>query len=167
MHRHGFTIAELIIVITIMGILLVLGVVNLRSSQVQIRDDERRGDIEAIGLNLESFYSTGSSSSTALGRYPSTALVGSEQTYLQDIDPKSLIAPGDTVSGLVAATCSGTCVQTTAGVAPQPTIYQYVYQPIKSDGTLCINETQECRKFNLYYHLEADDTIYMITSRNQ
>lgn len=158
-----------------MGILLVLGVVNLRSSQIQARDDERRGDIEAISLNLETYYSTGTNNSVTVGRYPSTSIVGTAQTYLLDIDIKSLASPGNTSSSLVAATCSGACVQTTAGVTPQPTIAQYVYQPIKSDGTLCTG-TDECRKFNLYYRLEiaainsscpSPGYICKATSRNQ
>lgn len=167
MNRRGFTITELIIVITIMGILLVLGVVNLRGSQAQARDDERRSDIEAIGLNLESFYSTGTDSSTSLGRYPSTAMIGHETTYLRDIDPKSIATPGNTSSSVIAAT---NATQTATGVGPQPTISQYLYQPLKSVGgtwSVCTDETQECRKFNLYYRLESDNTVYKATSRNQ
>lgn len=174
MYRRGFTIVELIIVITIMGILLVLGVVNLRASQISARDSERKGDIEAIGLNLESFYTSGNSNSTSFGRYPSTGIIGQETVILPNIDPKSLNAPGQTTSSLVAATCSGTCVQTIAGVTPTPTINTYVYQPIQSNGNLCTNGSQECRKFNLYYQLEiatndcpAPNNICMVTSKNQ
>jgi prepilin-type N-terminal cleavage/methylation domain-containing protein len=167
MYRRGFTIVELIIVITIMGILLVLGVVNLRGSQISARDSERKADIEAIAFNLESFYTTGTNSSTTLGRYPSTALIGQETTLLPDIDIKSLGSPGVDTSSLIAATCTGACVQTTAGVAPQPDPEDYIYQPIKSDGTRCTTELEECRKFNLYYRLESDNTVYMVTSKNQ
>jgi prepilin-type N-terminal cleavage/methylation domain-containing protein len=167
MYRRGFTIVELIIVITLMGILLVLGVVNLRGSQISARDSERKADIEAIALNLESFYTTGTNSSTTLGRYPSTAIIGQETTLLPDIDPKSLATPGLTASSLIAATCTGACTQTTAGVTPQPATDTYIYQPIKSDGTLCTTELQECRKFNIYYKLETDNTVYMVTSKNQ
>lgn len=138
-----------------MGILLVLGVVNLRGSQANARDNERRGDIEAISLSLESFYSTGNDASTTLGRYPSTGIIGQETTILRDIDPKSLSTPGQTTPSLVAATCTGVCVQTTAGVSPQPTISQYVYQVLQPDGTLCTPGIVDCRKFNLFYRLEV------------
>ena len=53
MLRRGFTIVELIITITIMGILLVLAVVNVSGTQAQARDDERKADVESISLNLE------------------------------------------------------------------------------------------------------------------
>jgi len=188
MDRRGFTIIELIIVIAIMGILLVLGVVNLRSGQSNARDTERRGDVASIALNLESFYANGTSGSTTFGRYPSTGIIGQETTILPDIDIKALLAPNVSLtpnvsgvstsptadSSLTAATCSGTCVQTTAGVTPQPTVTTYVYQPLQSDGTLCTSSGQECRKFNIYFALEnaapdcpAPNNICMVTSKNQ
>ena len=170
MKWRGFTIVELIITITIMGILLTLAVVNLTATQVNGRDAERKGDIEAITSNLETFYRTGSDNSTSLGRYPSTVITSGNTTtvrsILRDINFNSLTPPGASsmATGFVPATNT---TQTTTGVSPQPTTSQYVYQPLKSDGSLCTDETQECRKFNLYYHLEADNTIYMVTSKNQ
>lgn len=141
-----------------MGILMVLGVVNLRSTQINGRDDERKADIATIGLNLEAYYKLNS------GRYPSQALIGQEQTMLPDIDPKSLSAPGSTSSSLLAGGGGG---GNTATILPSPLISTYVYEPIQADGTVCANETQECRKFYLYYQLEGDNTIYVATSKNQ
>lgn len=171
MYRRGFTVVELIIVITIMGILLVLGVVNLRGSQISARDAERKADVEAIALHLESFYTNGRDGSTTLGRYPSTGLVTSPaatsiQTNLRDIDLKSVMAPGitDPANTLIIATNT---TQTTAGILPQPTIDQYIYQPLQQDGTLCTSGAQMCQKYNLYYRLETDNTVYMVTSKNQ
>ena len=103
-----------------------------------------------------------------IGTYPSTDIATSVtedkvRLYLRDIDSKSFIAPGlsssednsaainaDMASTFIPATNNN---QTTLSVTPQPTINQYVYQPIHSDGTLC-NDASECRKFNLYYLLE-------------
>lgn len=170
MTRRGFTIVELIITITIMGILLTLGVVSLNATQKNGRDAERKGDIEAIQTNLEAFYRTGNGISSNLGRYPSTAITsGSESTLkgiLRDIDLKSLTAPGASgfATTFIAATNTS---QTTAGVTPQPTISQYVYQPLRSDGTLCTDESQECRKFNLFFRLETESGVQMVTSKNQ
>lgn len=164
MNRRGFTIVELIIVIAVMGILLTLAVVNLRSSQVNARDDERKTDIANIAVQLESFYTSGTDGSTSLGRYPSTYLIGHEQTLLRDVDQKSLDTPGTSTSSLVVATNN---TQTTAGIAPQPTISQYVYQSLQSNGSLCTSEAQECKEFNLFYRLEADNLVYMINSKNQ
>ena len=127
MKRHGFTIVELIITITIMSILLALGVVNLTSTQINARDSERKTDIENISLHLETYYNSGTDGSIVIGRYPSldatTGLIGHETTLLRDIDKNSFIAPGKTTTSIVAATNS---VKTTAGVLPQPTIDQYI-----------------------------------------
>lgn len=345
MVRRGFTIVELLIVIAIMGILLVLAVVNVRSTQITARDTERKGDVEAISLAMDNFYRTGLTSTanvptiTNLAKNPNaitsnegwfqvfspdvtrtnnitwngqsnwtryvwngnnhsltrlyitlgdlqngssyTASVlagnngsstitgsidfsdntpvsfsldpgemkriyasGSRVTYdstfrfvdfnvgagsggmllkqamvtqgetrydyfdgsssnwawngssnestsfgpalatgssgsypganmaaipllttlLQDADPKIFTAPGqdDPLASFIPATNG---VQTTSGVLPQPTINQYVYQPIDSTNSLCF--TTECRKFNIYYRLEADNTVYQLKSKNQ
>lgn len=174
MQRRGFTIIELIIVIVVMGILLALAVVNLRGSQIAARNTQRIGDVQTIAQNLENFYTSGNNTSALYGRYPSTLLIGNETTYLPDLDTRALTAPGQTGDSLVAADCHNTtCNQTTTGVNPQPTINQYVYQPLQSDGTLCTTESQQCRKFNIFYLLEtggadgADGTVQMVTSKNQ
>ncbi len=182
MNRRGFTIIELIIVITIMGILLILGVVNLRGSQSNARDVQRTADVQAIASNFENFYLNGNyEQGITPGSYPSSTSGGGTNagllSLIPDMDPKSLVAPGHSDLSYVSfipATCSGACVQTTAGVNPQPTVDQYVYQPLQSDGTLCTNTSQGCRKFNIFYRLEnattacpAPSNICMITSKNQ
>lgn len=173
-NRRGFTIVELVIVITIMAILMTLGVVNLRNTQVNARDTERKTDIETIAQNLETYYTSGTDGSTNVGVYPSTAITASSAsmtTALRDININSLMAPGitDPTQTFIPAT---NATQTTSGVTPQPTINNYIYQPLQllSNGTwaLCTDSsTQECRKFNLYYRLEADNNVYMVTSKNQ
>ncbi len=165
MKKHAFTIVELIVVITIMGILISLSVVNMRDSQINARDSERKADMEALALQLEIYYTSGSAASTSTGEYPSTIeLIGNESTLLRDLNLNSLNVPGSIISGLVAATNNNTSAN---GVTPTPTIDNYIYQPIASDGSLCTLASQECRKFNLYYAFEADGTIYSIQSKNQ
>jgi len=165
MSRRGFTIVELIITISIMAILLTLGTISLSGSQANARDSERKTDIENITLHIETYYKSGLNGNYEVGRYPSTNFVGQETTTaIPDIDPKSLIAPGQSSSSFIAATNN---VQTTDGISPQPTINQYVYQPLQQSGDLCTTGAQQCQKFNLYYRLETDNTIYVTTSKNQ
>lgn len=170
MKQRGFTIVEIVIVITILGILVTLALVNLHSTQVNGRDTERKNDIEALTTNLEAFYRSGTDSSTSVGRYPSTTIsAGNETTLrsiLRDLDLKAVTSPTATTVAETFVSATNT-TQTAAGVTPQPTISQYVYQPLQSDGSLCTSESQECRKFNVYYRLEGDDTVYMVTSKNQ
>ncbi|RWZ78208.1 MAG: type II secretion system protein [Candidatus Microsaccharimonas sossegonensis] len=174
MFRRGFTIVELIITITIMGILLTLAVVNVGTTQAKARDDSRKSDIEAIASNLESFYISGTNNSTDFARYPSVGVTGSAAnitTNLRDANLNSFLPPGttDVSQTFLPSTNTGSSpsIQTTAGVLPQPTIAQYVYQPIKSDGSVCQSGEIDCRKFNLFYRLETDNTVYKWTSKNQ
>lgn len=166
MSKRAFTIVELIITITIMGILMILAVVSINATQVRARDDERKTDIEAIATALESYYNVGNDSVSGYNRYPTTTLAASESSireYLRDINTQSVIAPGEETISLVAAT---NATQTPEGVSPQPAYGQYMYQPINSTGGLCTGSV-ECRKYNLYYRLETDNTVYKYTSKNQ
>jgi prepilin-type N-terminal cleavage/methylation domain-containing protein len=101
------------------------------------------------------------------GTYPGVSITSSPliTTYLPDADTKtSFTAPGQSnpYTTFIPAT---NAIQTAAGVLPQPTISQYVYQPIDSLGNLCYS--YDCRKFNIYYRSEIDNTVNMITSKNQ
>lgn len=160
MYRRGFTIIELLIVISLMGILLVLGVANFRNTQANSRDSERAADISNIALNLESYYNSGNNGSIAIGSYPSIAtLIGNESTILPDLDAKSLMAPSSTISSLSGAT-TGSPIQ-------NPSISQYIYQPISQDGTLCSSASAICQKFVLYYKTEVDNVVQTVASKNQ
>jgi prepilin-type N-terminal cleavage/methylation domain-containing protein len=53
---RGFTLIELLIALVIMAILMTLAVVNVRSTQVNARDTERKADIESIARGLEQNY---------------------------------------------------------------------------------------------------------------
>lgn len=165
-RRAGFTVVELIIVIVIMAILLILAVVNLGSSQVSARDDERKTDVANIARALEQFYTSGNDSSTSVGFYPLTNITADPPAPLPDIDPRSVRSPGhdDSGSNLVLATTNAD--ETVAGAAQQPTIDQYIYQPLDSSGNICTTESL-CRRFYLYYRLETDNTVYKVTSKRQ
>lgn len=59
----GFTLVELLVVITIIGILATIGLVAFQSSQMRARDAQRKSDLEQISKSLELFYSD-------YGKYP-------------------------------------------------------------------------------------------------
>ncbi len=177
MKHGGFSIIEIVIVITVLGILLGLSVVSMSASQVNSRDAERKADVEAISIYLESYFS---SKSVTQGQtryfngktYPDNVIIQSQshmQQAFADVDSMILRAPGvkeDQPISLIAAT---NATQTTVDVAPQPTTTQYVYQPLTRNKTLCtdFNSVGACVKFNIFYRLEKDNSIKMITSKNQ
>ena len=172
MQRRGFTIVELIIVITIIGILLTLAVVNVNSTQLNARDNERKSDIESLSLAFEDFYTNGNDN-TLPGTYPSTAITSdvantvTMATFGGNVDIKTLLAPGATDNDYKSLISATNTVQTTTGVTPQPDATHYVYQPLQSDGSLCILISTDCRKYNLYYFSESDNTVNKVKSKNQ
>ena len=57
--RHGFTLIELMITMTIMVILVSVSIISLRGSQANARDAKRASDVETIARGLEQRYDNG------------------------------------------------------------------------------------------------------------
>lgn len=161
---RGFTIVEVTIVLVIMVILMTLAIVGFRSSQANARDEKRHADIEVIVQQLENYYTVNYddvSNPIALhsgqGRYPSTSMMNSEtniRAYLPDLPRASLRAPNVDTSNspsLIPATNANTNL---GGVSPQPTLTTYVYQPLRSNNSLCTAVADDCKKFTIYYRVE-------------
>jgi len=165
-HAYGFTLIEVLITITVMVVLLVLGVVGLSGTEARARDEERITDITILAQQLDNFYTTGTDSSTTIGRYPGALDIDTEAeltALLRNIDPKILRAPNTQTSSpmnLIMATTNST--------TQAPTSSQYIYQPLTSSGALCTTMgTGECRKFNLYYKLENNTVTQVLASKYQ
>jgi prepilin-type N-terminal cleavage/methylation domain-containing protein len=167
MMKRGFTIIELIITITVMTVLLTLALVNLKDSQMQARDSERKEDIKSIANSLEAFYDKDSSLFGYSGTYPYAGVLTSSlllSKYLPDLDQKDLMTPGQNTNSIVIATNNN---QTASGIQPYPSVDQYVYQPLNQSGSLCLNTSSICVKYNLFYKLESSGLIAKETSKNQ
>ncbi len=179
MVRQAFTIVEILITITIMGILLTLAVVNVNSSQMNARDSERKADIEAIASSFETYYNTvntnpsdGSDFWMSGSSYPDLYFLTNDTELKRatpDIDLKVVRAPGVDKTQPMSLIPATNATQTTAGVAPQPTFTTYVYQPLSSTNALCADSFTAggCRKFNIFYRLESDGQVYQVTSTHQ
>jgi prepilin-type N-terminal cleavage/methylation domain-containing protein len=55
-HGLGFTLIELMVVVTIMGILMAAGIVAFLQSQKTSRDARRRADVHALALAFEQYH---------------------------------------------------------------------------------------------------------------
>lgn len=188
MIKRGFTIVELVVVMTIMAIFLGLGVISLTSSRGNARNARRAADIEVIAKGLETRYSRGNSYATApfitQGSYPSVSeFQHAEGATVAAITPTSATAyldklligstpnnfvPPD-ITGALAATfvpmCTTACAaENTTQINATVTANVYVYEPITSTNLVCIDT--ECVRYNLYYRLE-NGTIVKKSSKQQ
>lgn len=175
----GFTLVEILITITVMGILLTLAFVNLSGSQTRARDEDRRTDATVIAQTLDSLYRSGKDNppvpltAVAPGTYPTAAQMNDEDFrdwYFQDIDTAGRTVAGTTPStdSIVAPGVGGAIA---FGTGSETDISQYAYIPLAlSAGSLvlCEDAPDECRQFIIRYKLESDPgTAVEIRSKYQ
>lgn len=61
LYRRGFTLLELLVVISIIGILITMGAVAFSTAQQRGRDAKRRADAKAVQNAFEQYYSQNAS----------------------------------------------------------------------------------------------------------
>ncbi len=84
--QQGFTLLEILVVISIIGILLAIGSVAFSTAQKKGRDAKRRGDVKAMQNGFEQYYANNSSS------YDTCALMMADSEIFPGgvpIDPKT------------------------------------------------------------------------------
>ena len=157
----GFTIVELLIVISVIGIIMGFVFAYLPGSQLSARDSERKSDTETIARYFEQKYTT--EASAMYPTYPSTTSLASAITELTDKGfDEAPIAPRQDSSSIIAA--SNTANQN--AIVDSST---YIYQPFSPDGSLCTSSSAAlpCVRFTLWYQLETDNEVEYIESRHQ
>ncbi|MDO8335249.1 MAG: type II secretion system protein [Candidatus Saccharibacteria bacterium] len=162
MKNKGFSVVEMVIVITIIGILAGLGTVQMLRTEAVARDKERADDVAAISLMFQDVYDDGNidgkvvdsgdasiTTSVVMG-YPSTSLLNSSdsqtntvmQSFRLDALKSPYIMSNATTPNLslVPATSNtdlNNTTMTAGGVTLGKSNDVYVYQPLDSAGTLC------------------------------
>lgn len=162
----GFTIVEIIVVITAIGILATIGIVSYSGVQMRARDTERKADAESMQAALETFYeqsgrypaliyvSSGSPSNAELGKTP--------DFYTSDLRMPSsaLVAPGST---------TGTTISWQWNTTPTSTTYSLAtYSSAPPTNTLCqaaATPAPTCVRYVIRWLRESDNSIQQITSK--
>lgn len=90
-NNFGFTLVELLVVISIISVLVTVIAGGFRSSQTRGRDAQRKSDLKQIANALELYYSD-------YGKYPDALMWGAEFTDGKTVYFKVL--PSDPVSTL-------------------------------------------------------------------
>ncbi len=76
-NKKGFTLVELMIVITVIAILSTIAVVSFTRVQKQSRDTKRKGDVRSLATALQAYF-------TEVNSYPAT-LAALTPTYIPSV----------------------------------------------------------------------------------
>lgn len=90
MKKNGFTLLEILVVISIIGILVALGTAAYSTAQKKGRDAKRKADIKAIQNGFEQYYSKN-------GSYPTTTVQANDSTIFPAGLPEDPKGTGENV----------------------------------------------------------------------
>ncbi len=90
-HKKGFTLLELLVVISIIGLLVAMAVASYSTAQKKGRDARRKEDAKAIKNSMEQCYSVnnGSYNTYSAGNFTSNITCGGSTVMNNVKDPKS------------------------------------------------------------------------------
>ncbi len=139
-HRRGFTLVELLVVMTIIGLLSSIATVSFTSSRMRARNARRLADMDAFRTAMELFYGDN-------GGYPGDL----------SPDPGGLVLGKGNATvlsqGGFAASAKGNLYLQSVPINPPGGGADYLYYSYNNDGTHCIMAV--CPSFGVEFVLEA------------
>lgn len=126
MRQTGFTILELVIVITVIGILASMAFIGIASSQARGRDTARAADIDTLHNQLEAYY-------TDKGGYPNTL----STTLLPGLPPDALLDPDGANIVINPPASSQAAAAATTNPTGSPNDYTYTPYPTGCNAINC------------------------------
>ncbi len=148
-NNKAFTLVELIVVITVIGILTGGVALSITGNAERARDTRRKTDLQQIKAALE-FYR----SNNIEGYYPRTATTGGGQRYLTGSNPTY------TYPALVPTYMESMPVDPSS---TSTNVINYVYAPVGPGGAACNNTTVYCTTYTLTATEMEAEPDYVVT----
>ncbi len=143
---RGFTLPELLVVISIIGTLSTIGVVSFSSARAHARDAKRASDLKQIQTAVELFFENH-------GYYPGDQQAGPEGLILGLPETKTLSDAG------FGPTVIGTPYMVTVPANPEPGGTPYVYRSRTAEGGDC--NADRCDSYAILFTLERPTGAYL------
>ena len=166
--RLGFTVVEIIVVMSAIAILAGISVVGYGGMQRNARDKERVSDIQVIQNALEVYYDKN-------GRYPSRdEIARTESTSINflnrdlNLPPTSYISPSKATEKLFREEGRPLEYVNDIWAANTPTHVHdddvYTYAPMIG-SSLCIPAGEPCTSYKLHYWVEGENRHQEVRSK--
>ncbi len=139
-HRKGFTLTELLVVITIIGLLSSIATVSFTSSRMKGRDGRRLADMDTIRKGLEIY-------NIDNGGYPTDRTPGGGGITLGPPDASRLTEDGGWTSE------EGMPIINNLAANPKGGGVDYIYYSLDEDGSNC--DRALCDGYRVEFELEA------------
>jgi prepilin-type N-terminal cleavage/methylation domain-containing protein len=162
LYKKGFSLVELLVVMSIIGLLTTIATVSVSSARSKARDTKRLGDIKQIAHALEGFYAD-------KGGYP----IVSGPRSLGEGAYKTICSDDSAVDAAFPATCSGMIYMGAIPVYPTPgpsnsvacgtspgAIVHYCYNSYDPNGAILTTwsfSRKTAYSYQLLYGLEASN----------
>jgi prepilin-type N-terminal cleavage/methylation domain-containing protein len=156
-RKNGFTIIEVLVVITVLGILASMSAFGYLNLQKQSRDSQRMSSAVAVSESLEKYFSKN-------GEYPSVASV----TNTNATTVKQLLGMTN-INSLIAPNAQSSNVNMWKAGAASPT-NRITYSANTDPNPGCstgVAPTDVCEDYKIQYYKEKTGTIETIISRNK
>lgn len=154
-YKRGFTLIEIIVVITVISIIATLSVAGYVNLQKDSRDTQRKASAVVVSESLEKYFSKN-------GEYPNvSSMTASDANSVKQLlgmtSIKSLISPSAPANSTANIWGTGTASSTNP----------LTYSPDTDTATACLTGSGVCADFEIQYYLEKTNTFGSIVSRNK
>jgi len=137
-HRRGFTLVELLVVMTIIGLLSTIATVNYSSSRMKARDARRLADMDAFRTALELY-------NTNQGGFPGDKAEGRRVWFWEAPAGKRFSSIG------FSDKLVGEIYMETIPSNPLGGGANYLYYSLNNDGTHCVLDVVRLTALNLFW----------------